>query len=124
MIDFSHLLKMDLLIQSYLLFKLMDFITGFLKAFKSEGFRSSKIRSGVINTIGEIVAIAFSGILDQVLGINMLLMATKLLFIYKECISIVENLGILGVELPSQLKNQIQVLKDKDSQNKGGENNG
>lgn len=122
MINFEHLITVDILIQTYLIFKALDFITGFLKAYKIEGWRSSKIREGVVFVIAEIIAIIFAGVLDQVLGLNILLLATKCLFIYKEAISIVENLGILGIDLPPVIKNQIELFKNK-SDSEGGNKN-
>ena len=45
------------------------------------------------------------------MGLNILMLATKSLLVFKQCISIVENLGLLGVELPDLLKDKIQDLK-------------
>lgn len=95
----------------YAAFKILDFLTGFLKAFKIEGFKSSKLRDGVFRTIGEIVALMFTAILDYSLNLNVLLITTEMLFIFKECISIIENLGTIGVEIPDIVKNKIYELK-------------
>lgn len=110
MIDLSKIICVDKWLQVYLIFKLLDFITGFLKAYKVEGFKSRKLRDGVVLTVGEIVAIFFAGLLDSLLNLNIIMISTQSLFIFKEAISIVENLGIIGVKLPEFLKDKIQDL--------------
>lgn len=111
MINYKEILVMDKFLEAYLILVAIDFITGFLKAFKTEGFKSRKMREGVIRILSEIIAIFFAGILDDVLGLNILMFSTKGLFLFKQCISIVENLGLLGVDLPQILKDKIQDLK-------------
>lgn len=106
----------DKWLQIYLIFLLMDFATGFMKAYKVEGFKSRKLRDGVIRVITELMAIVFAGVLDFAFGLNILMVSTKTLFIFKEAISLVENFGILGVELPDILKNKIQDLNPQKNQ--------
>ena len=106
----------DKWLQIYLIFLLMDFATGFMKAYRVEGFKSRKLRDGVIRVITELMAIVFAGVLDFAFGLNILMVSTKTLFIFKEAISLVENFGILGVELPDILKNKIQDLNPQKNQ--------
>lgn len=110
MIDFKQVIYMDKWLQVYLVFKALDFITGFLKAYKVEGFKSRKLRDGVVLTVGEIVAIFFASMLDVIMNLNIIMISTQSLFIFKEAISITENLGLIGVKLPSFLKDKIQDL--------------
>ena len=100
----------------------MDFATGFMKAYKVEGFKSRKLRDGVIRVITELMAIVFSGVLDFAFGLNILMVSTKTLLVFKEAISIVENFGILGVELPDILKNKIQDLNPQKDQEEEEDN--
>lgn len=99
----------------YLLSKGIDFITGMLKTWKNGGYKSATMRNGIIRWIGELAAITFVMALDFFLGLNFYLTGFTLsLFIYKECGSILENLGSIGVELPSIVTEKIEVLnKDK-----------
>ena len=121
MIDLKTIVSMDKWLQVYLIFKALDFLTGFLKAYKVEGFKSRKLRDGVVSTVGELVALLFSGVLDSLLGLNVIMLSTQSLFVFKEAISIVENLGLIGVHLPEFLKDKIQDLnpekKDNDKEN-------
>ena len=119
MVDLQEVIKLDLWMQVYLLLMVSDFITGFLKAWKAEGFKSRKIRDGVIRVIGEIVAIFVCGLLDILFNLGgIALLATKALFIFKEVVSINENLGIVGVKLPKFIMDKIEDLKDINKLNK------
>ena len=116
LLSLQNIVIVDKWLQVYLVFLLMDFATGLMKAYKVEGFKSRKLRDGVIRVITELMAIIFSGVLDSAFGLNILMVATKTLLVFKEAISIVENFGILGVELPDILKNKIQDLNPQKNQ--------
>ena len=68
MLDLQELLVIDKWFEAYLILTLIDFLTGFIKAYKVTGFKSSKLRSGIANTFLEILLLIFSAVLDQVLG--------------------------------------------------------
>ena len=119
--DFKAMLVLDKWIQAYLILTLLDFITGFLKAYKVEGFKSSKLRSGLFNIIIELVIMLLAGILDDLLGLEILLLSTKMLMIYKEALSIVENAGICGVPIPDFLRDKIQDLNPNKGEKKDEE---
>lgn len=116
LLSLQNIVIVDKWLQVYLVFLLMDFATGLMKAYKVEGFKSRKLRDGVIRVITELMAIIFSGVLDFAFGLNILMVATKTLLVFKEAISIVENFGILGVELPDILKNKIHDLNPQKNQ--------
>lgn len=108
--DFKEIFIVDKWVQAYLVLTLFDFITGFVKAYMVTGFKSSKLRNGLVNIIIELIIMILAGILDVLLGLNILLLATKMLMVYKEALSIVENAGICGVPIPGILKDRIQDL--------------
>ena len=54
MLDLQELLVIDKWFEAYLILTLIDFLTGFIKAYKVTGFKSSKLRSGIANTFLEI----------------------------------------------------------------------
>ena len=115
MIDFNILDELPSLLTAmfvfYLLSKSLDFITGLLKTWKNGNYKSATMRDGIIRWIGELAAITFVLALDFVLGLNFYLTGFTLsLFVYKEAGSILENLGAIGVELPSIVSDKIEVL--------------
>ena len=115
--EINEVFTIDKWLQIYLILMLLDFATGFLKAYKVEGFKSRKLRDGIIRVITELMAILFSGILDIAFGLNILMISTKTLLVFKEAISIVENFGILGIQLPSIIMEKIQDLNPQNQNN-------
>ncbi|MEH6942944.1 phage holin family protein [Bacillus sp. JJ722] len=99
----------------YLLSKALDFSTGLLKTWKNGGYKSATMRNGIIRWVGELLAITFVLSLDYALGLNYYLTGfTLALFLYKEAGSILENLGAIGVELPSVVTEKIEVLNKEE----------
>ena len=97
----------------YLVSKVLDFGSGILKCFTKNGtgYKSSKMRDGIIKWVAELIAIIFVIGVDLLLGLNYLLCGFTLsLFIFKEGGSIIENLGECGVDLPDALKDKLEIF--------------
>ena len=105
--DFTNIFEVDKWIQAYLILKLFDFITGFAKAGLAKNWKSYKLRQGIL----------FAGILDQLLSLDFLLITTKTLFVFKECLSIKENLEEMGIGLPKDITDAIETI-NPDKENK------
>lgn len=104
---------------TYLAIKILDFASGLLKTWKIKNYKSSKMREGLIRWVAELLAIIFVIIIDVMLGLEFYLCGLTLaLFVYKECGSVIENLGQLGVELPSVLKEKLEVLNKREDDKK------
>lgn len=105
---------------TYLAIKILDFLSGLLKTWKIKNYKSSKMRDGLIKWIAELIGVIFVILIDMMLGLEFYLCGLTLaLFIYKECGSVIENLGQLGVELPGVLKEKLEVLnKEKEEEKK------
>lgn len=102
----------------YMIFKGLDMILGLLKTWKNDNYKSSKMRSGIISWIAELVGICFVLTIDLILGLDSkLTMFTLALFIYKETGSILENLCECGVELPESVANKLEVFNVQKKQN-------
>lgn len=87
-----------------------DIITGYLKAFKLRKVNSSISRDGYIKKIGWIYAL-FAGVAVKVfIGPDIVLIGTAAVCISTELISIRENLGEIGINLPH--KQYFEKLKD------------
>jgi len=98
----------------YFACKFFDFTSGILKCLKSTGtgYKSSKMRDGIITWIGELIGILFVLGLDLLFGLNFVLCgATLSLFIVKEGGSILENLAACGVNMPDIIKDRLEILK-------------
>lgn len=82
------------------LFIFTDVITGYLKAFKFKKVNSSISRDGYIKKIGWVIAILLGFLVDILVGVNIFLVGSALVCISTEGISVYENLGELGINLP------------------------
>lgn len=99
----------------------VDFITGLMIA--AIWNKSGKSESGALNSISawkglcrkgaSLLVVLVAHQLDITLGVEYIKTAVILAFIANEGISIVENLGIMGVPLPSVVTKAIDILKEK-----------
>ncbi len=99
----------------------MDYITGLLVALvwhnspKTEGGGASSA-AGIKGLLRKIVMLLFVGmavLLDRVVGGSYIRTAVILFFIANECLSILENGGLMGIKYPKFLKNALEVMRDQ-----------
>ena len=100
----------------------VDFITGLILAgvFK----KSKKSKSGGLDSFAGWKGLARKGItllivlianrLDVVLNVVYIRDAVIISFIVNECLSIIENAGVMGVPIPEVIKKAIDVLKNEE----------
>lgn len=99
----------------------VDFVLGLLIA--AVWKKSGKSKNGALNSVSawkglcrkgaSLLMVLIANRLDVTLGVTYIRTAVIIAFIANEGISIVENLGIMGVPLPEILKKAIDVLKEK-----------
>ena len=100
---------------------LLDIVTGFLVAsvFKvsrktSSGALSSKeMLKGFVRKIGMLILIAIAFRLDMMLNVNYIKNATIIALIVEECLSLIENIGLMGIPIPKFISSAIDVLNSK-----------
>lgn len=105
-----------------LIFMCTDYITGlilsgvFKKSKKTEsGGLSSEIGfKGLIKKVCIIICVLVANMLDYVLKTNYIRNVVIISFITNEVISIIENLGLIGVKIPKVITNAIDILKGKE----------
>ena len=100
-----------------LTFIVFDYISGVMAAFKQKKVSSSIGFIGILKKVGILMAVGVAHVLDvYVLKQGAVLMtATQLFFIANEGLSILENLGEIGVRFPKALKNALEKLRDTDN---------
>ena len=119
---FAHLLGgWDFALKALALFMLLDYFTGLAvgwlnKSRKTEnGALSSEIGFiGFAKKIGILIAVSVACVLDKLAGSDVLRDAVIIAYITNEAISIIENLGIIGVPIPYKLRKAIEVLKEEE----------
>lgn len=100
---------------------MLDLICGLVTAgvFKNStktltgGLNSSVMTKGVFKKIGVLVLVVVSHYIDITLKISYVMYATEIALIVEEVLSIIENIGLMGVPIPSVISNAIDLLNKK-----------
>lgn len=108
--------KVDALVIVLLLFTILDFITGLMRAYVTKSLNSSFGMIGIFKKVAVFIVIAVSA------GVEFSLMQTGMdtrgfltnvvtgFFIVNEAISILENTAQLGIKIPPVLLNALEKL--------------
>lgn len=92
----------------------VDFITGVLVATKQGKLKSRTCSNGMFRSMGECIVLGiFLAINYLIPSLGVILSTFIVGFIFKEGLSIVENLIKLDVWIPASLKNMLEVGVDK-----------
>lgn len=106
----------DTLLNVFLTIVLTDMATGILKSLYAGEYKSAKFREGLYRKVAYFIAIILVVQLDKLTGYSGTFRSILLTFlICNEMISIIENLGAMGVPFPSKITEAIEVLKSKDN---------
>lgn len=117
----EHLGGWDVALQVLVVFMAADYLTGLIVAgvFK----RSAKSESGALESRagfkglvrkGSILLLVYLAVLlDKATSAEYIRTAVCFFFIANEGLSILENLGLMGVPYPAFLKNMLQALREK-----------
>lgn len=107
-----------------------DYLTGVLVAAVWQ--RSRKTESGALDSNagyigllkkGMILLVVWLGVLlDNALGETYIRMAIMLFFVGNEGLSLLENLGLMGVPFPAFLERALEALREQGDNGKGGSN--
>lgn len=120
----------DASLQVLIALMVADYITGVLVA--AVWHKSSKSSSGTLNSVAGfkgilkkcmILMLVWIGVLlDQALGSAYARTAVVLFFVGNEGISLLENLGLMGVPFPAFLLRALEALRDQGDKGKEGGN--
>jgi len=109
----------DVALQALVAFMVVDYLTGVLAAIKQRRLSSEVmfwggLRKGII-----LLVLAMAVILDRLVGNEDPIFRTLAIYFYvaREGLSILENLGLLGVPLPDFLRRVLEQLNDDKNQN-------
>lgn len=111
----------DVALQVLIFFMAADYLTGiivaavFKKSPKSTGgaLESRAGFKGLCRKGGILLLVLVAVWLDKLTGANYIRTAVCLFFVANEGLSILENLGFMGVPLPGFLKNMLEAMKSK-----------
>lgn len=92
----------------------VDFITGVLVAAKKGKLKSRTCSNGMFRSIGECIVLGiFLSINYLIPSLNLMLSTFVVGFIFKEGLSIIENLINLDVWMPNSIKRMLEVGVEK-----------
>jgi len=111
---------LDGLMYAMLVFILMDYITGVIAAAVKRELSSEVGAKGIAKKVGELILVGVGNVLDRQILQHGAAMRTLVIFFYvaNEGLSILENLGRIGVPYPKQLKDFLKKLKEDNNKKK------
>lgn len=103
----------DALLGITLAFVTTDYMTGVIAAAIEGKLASNVGYKGIARKVMIFVMIALAHLIDQALGLDRVLMtATIFFYLANEILSIVENIGRIGLPVPKKLLKAIAMLKE------------
>lgn len=104
----------DVAMKSLLIVIVIDYITGVISAIYNKKLNSTIGLKGILKKFSYLIIVSLSVILDRIVGDTG---AIRTLIIYffvaNDGISIVENIGKMGVPLPKKLTEVLEQLRNK-----------
>ena len=104
-----------------IIFMLVDYITGLAVAFvfhkstktTSGGASSKEGFKGIVKKLCIIMLVGLAHEIDVIMGVEYMRATAMLFFIGNEGLSVLENVGLMGVNYPEFLKKALEVMRDK-----------
>ena len=102
------------LLYAVLIFMGIDIITGWGKAIKNGNLWSTKSVYGAGRKVLVLFVVIVANIIDNILNLNgTLVVIIMFYYIATEGLSILENLAEMDVPFPEQVKDKLEILKNK-----------
>lgn len=110
----------DMFLKTLILFMVVDYITGIAVAFvfrksdKTEngGASSRECYKGIVKKMCILALVGVSVSVDSLAGSNYIRSATIFFFLGNEGLSILENIGLMGMKYPAFIKKALEVIKE------------
>lgn len=104
----------DAVLMALVVMVVMDYATGLTASWVCGRLDSDVGRRGIARKLGIFVAVAVANVIDQTGGLGEPILRTVVTWFYigSEAISVVENLGEIGVPIPDKLRNALARLRE------------
>ena len=114
----------DSFLKALIMFMAVDYITGmtvalvFHKSRKTKnGCASSEVGyKGIVKKVSMLFLVALAVRVDKISGTGYIRNATIFFFLGNEGLSVLENLGLMGIKYPSFFEKALEALRDKPRQ--------
>ena len=105
----------DKSLEILLIFIIMDYVTGIAAAFKTKTLKSSIGFEGLMKKGAIFLIVILAAQLDRITGnaAGVFRTSTAFFFIANEGLSVVENVGEIGVKLPGFITGALTKLRDE-----------
>lgn len=104
---------LDVALQCLLIAMVIDYITGLIKSYKNANLNSKVGIKGLLKKVGILCLVALTVVIDKLTG-NTGYVRTMVIYylVANEGLSILENLGEIGIIVPEFLKKRLEQLKE------------
>lgn len=103
----------DIAMQCLLVMIVLDYLTGMGKSYVSGTLNSNKGLKGIVKKLGLLVLVAVSQVVDVLLNMSGVVRTFIIYYIVaNEGLSILENLGKMGIIVPKFLVEKLEQLKE------------
>lgn len=107
-----------LLIQVLLVFVIADWITGWIAAWMNGELRSRIGHEGIIRKVTIFILVAIANLIDGILGEGHYIRDAVIFFyLATELLSIIENVGRMGIPMPEVLRSAVKIFQSKSGEN-------
>ena len=104
----------DVAMKSLLIVIVIDYITGVMSAIYNKELNSTIGLKGILKKFSYLIIVSLSVILDRIVGDTGAIRTLVIyFFVANDGISIVENIGKMGVPLPKKLTEVLEQLRNK-----------
>lgn len=119
----------DTILKALLIFMIVDYLTGILVAFvfhkstktKNGGASSKEGLKGIVKKLCILLFVGLAHMLDVVMGTQYIRAMTIIFFLANEGLSVLENMGLMGIKYPVFFVKALEVLREKsESEETGG----
>lgn len=108
---------LDIALQCLLMVIVIDYITGLIKSYKSSKLNSKIGIKGLLKKVGILCLVALTVVIDRLTGDTGYVRTMVIYYLVaNEGLSILENLGEIGIIVPEFLKKRLEQLKENDKE--------
>lgn len=103
---------LDVALSCLLIAIVLDYVSGLIKAFVTKNLSSKIGVKGIIKKVSVLLIVMLSVLVDRVTGETGAIRTLVIYyFVANEGLSIIENLGQVGVPIPQTIKKSLKVMK-------------